>query len=83
LLQRFRPELVFFQSGVDVLAGDRLGHMALSLDGLAARDRRIIEACHQTQTPLVVVMGGGYHRQLATAVDAHAQTFVLASEYFD
>ena len=37
----FRPGMVFYQSGVDALAGDRLGRLALTHEGLRARDRMV------------------------------------------
>jgi acetoin utilization deacetylase AcuC-like enzyme len=38
-LDEFAPDLILFQAGVDAHAGDRLGRLALSDAGLAARDR--------------------------------------------
>ncbi|RIH74622.1 Histone deacetylase-like amidohydrolase [Calidithermus terrae] len=75
-----RPELVFFNAGVDVLAGDRFGRLGLSLEGLAERDRRVLERVRRAGVPLVIVMGGGYNRDPGTTVAAHAQTYRLALE---
>lgn len=38
-----RPRLAFVLAGGDVLAGDRLGQLALSLEGVRARDRMVAE----------------------------------------
>ena len=54
----FRPDVIFYQSGVDALAGDRLGRLALTLDGLRRRDRMVLEASRLM--PLVITLGGGY-----------------------
>ncbi|HEU4742257.1 MAG TPA: histone deacetylase [Meiothermus sp.] len=70
-----RPELVFFNSGVDVLAGDRLGRLALSLEGLAERNRRVYRKVRESGAALVVVGGGGYHPDLRKLTEARVQTY--------
>ncbi|MFZ5991712.1 MAG: histone deacetylase [Deinococcota bacterium] len=70
-----RPELVFFNSGVDVLAGDRLGRLALSLEGLAERNRRVYRKVRESGAALVVVGGGGYHPDLRKLAEARVQTY--------
>ncbi|MCZ6556648.1 MAG: histone deacetylase [SAR324 cluster bacterium] len=75
LYEHFRPDLVFYQAGVDPLASDRLGRLALSLQGLRRRDRLVLELSRDHHCPLVVTMGGGYARDLADTVRAHANTF--------
>lgn len=72
----FRPEIVFYQSGVDGLAADRLGRLALTHAGLAERDRRVFSTFRDT--PLVITLGGGYSEPIEATVEAHAQTFLLA-----
>src|SRR5438067_424460 len=56
----FRPEIVFYQSGVDGLAGDRLGRLSLSHAGLRERDRLVFEFVRGLGIPVVVTLGGGY-----------------------
>jgi acetoin utilization deacetylase AcuC-like enzyme len=77
---KHRPDLVFFNSGVDVLEGDRFGRLGLSMEGLAGRDGRVFEAVKTLNVPLVVVMGGGYNRDPNRTVAGHAQTYKLALE---
>lgn len=78
----FRPELIFFQAGVDVLAEDRLGRLALSMDGLARRDRLVLAACRDERIPVAVVMGGGYADPIDRTVQAHVQTYHVARQLF-
>jgi acetoin utilization deacetylase AcuC-like enzyme len=81
-VRAFAPELLFFQSGVDTLYGDRLGRMALSLAGLRARDARVIALARELDVPLVVTLGGGYGRDIQRTVTAHANVFdALATAY--
>jgi acetoin utilization deacetylase AcuC-like enzyme len=74
------PTIVFYQSGVDGLASDRLGRMQLSHDGLKARDRMVFEACIDAGVPCVIVLGGGYSDPIEMTVQAHTNTFCLAAD---
>jgi acetoin utilization deacetylase AcuC-like enzyme len=77
--QQFRPDFVFYQAGVDSLAGDRLGRLRLTLDGLRRRDELVLRRCLSSGLPTVVVLGGGYGRTLDATVAAHAQTIRTAT----
>ncbi|AFV77011.1 deacetylase, histone deacetylase/acetoin utilization protein [Thermus oshimai JL-2] len=74
----FRPALVFYNAGVDVLKGDRFGRLSLSLEGVAQRDLRVYRFVKEVGAALVVVMGGGYNRDPRLTVEAHAATYRLA-----
>ena len=78
-----KPDAVFYLSGVDVLASDRLGRLSLSLEGCKERDRMVFEWCKMHQYPVAVSMGGGYSTSLAQIVDAHCNTFKMAMEVYD
>jgi acetoin utilization deacetylase AcuC-like enzyme len=56
----FRPDIVFYQSGVDPLASDVLGRLSLTPAGLTARDRRVFAAARSFGAPFVLTSGGGY-----------------------
>lgn len=79
LLDQHQPDFVFYLSGVDVLATDKLGHLALSRDGCRLRDEYVLDLCHQHHLPVVVCMGGGYSPRIADIVDAHVNTFRAAA----
>lgn len=70
-----RPDLVFYNAGVDPHADDRLGRLSLSDDGLRARDRLVAKACADQRLPVVGVLGGGYSND-ATAV-ARRHTYLV------
>ena len=78
----FEPELVFYLSGVDALATDALGRLALRPAGLAERDRRVLEMCRTRGLPVVVTLGGGYSNPIEATVEAHANTFRIAARVF-
>jgi len=73
-LESFKPDLLIYLAGVDVLAGDRFGRFALTLEGALERDRWVFEWCKQTATPILSVMSGGYNRDHRLTVRGHAQT---------
>ena len=75
----FGPELVFYLSGVDALKEDRLGRLALSLEGMKARDERVIGSAKERGLPLVITLGGGYAEPIDRTVEAHANTFRVAA----
>ncbi|MFT6872239.1 MAG: acetoin utilization deacetylase AcuC-like enzyme [Roseivirga sp.] len=78
----FQPDFICFQSGVDVLATDKLGRLGMTLNGCKARDRMVLELCHQNKVPVMACMGGGYSEKIAHIVEAHANTYRLAQELY-
>jgi acetoin utilization deacetylase AcuC-like enzyme len=78
LFERFIPDLVLYQAGVDPYGGDRLGRLGLSLAGLARRDRHVLAACRSRRVPVAITLGGGYAREVADTVEAHANTLRVA-----
>jgi acetoin utilization deacetylase AcuC-like enzyme len=80
LINQHQPDLILYQSGVDVLESDALGKLSLSRYGCKTRDRIVFEHCAQHQIPVAVCMGGGYSRRLRDTVEAHANTFRVAKE---
>jgi len=78
----FRPEVLLYQSGVDALAGDRLGRLALSHAGLMERDRMVFGFAKSAGLPVVVTLGGGYADPVSRTAEAHANTFRAAARIF-
>jgi len=66
-----QPDIVFYQAGVDALAGDRFGRLALTRAGLAERDARVFAECERAGVPVVVTLGGGYGRPIELSLAAH------------
>jgi len=79
---RFTPDFIIYQCGVDVLVTDKLGRLGLSLAGVKNRDRMVLEFGIKWNTPMVCCMGGGYSPQVSKIVDAHTQVYRLAQELF-
>lgn len=82
LLDTLEPDFIFYQSGVDILATDKLGRLSVSREGCKQRDRMVLEAAHKNKIPLVASMGGGYSEDLRDILEAHANTYRLAQEIY-
>lgn len=89
IIERYDPDLVFYQSGVDVMDIDRLGKLDLTMGGLAERDTIVYDAVAGSRAGLVLTMGGGYPKDLnpqsepyQQLVDAHASVYSRAADYW-
>tara|TARA_Y100001935_G_scaffold171500_1_gene141540 strand:+ start:6258 stop:7160 length:903 start_codon:yes stop_codon:yes gene_type:complete len=81
-IDNFKPDFIFYLSGVDVLNNDKLGRLGLSIDGCKERDKFILELCNKNSIPVQVSMGGGYSELLKNIIEAHSNTFRLAQEIY-
>jgi len=82
ILDQFQPDFIFYQSGVDVLATDKLGKLSLTREGCKKRDRIVLQRAKEDRVPLVASMGGGYSPDFKDIIEAHANTYRLAQEIF-
>ncbi len=73
------PDVVFYLAGADPYMDDQLGRLRLSLDGLRRRDRRVFAALRAAGVPVVVVLAGGYARQVEDTVKIHVATIAEAA----
>ena len=81
-IDKFKPDFIFYLSGVDVLENDKLGRLSLSINGCKERDKFILDICKRDSIPIQVSMGGGYSTLLKNIIEAHSNTFRLAQEIF-
>ena len=72
--EKSSPDFVIYVSGADPFLDDTLGRLALSMGGLAERDRRVFDRAKRAGLPLAVSMAGGYARQVADTVEIHLNT---------
>ncbi len=82
LIDEVQPDFIFYLSGVDILATDKLGRLSMTIQGCKQRDRFVFETCHRHQIPVAVSMGGGYSERLSDIVEAHANTFRVAQDIY-
>ena len=80
IISQFKPDYIFYQAGVDVLATDKLGRLNLSIDGTKQRDNLVFNFAKTLEIPITVTMGGGYSSDIKKILKAHCNTFKSASE---
>jgi acetoin utilization deacetylase AcuC-like enzyme len=68
------PDLIVYVAGADPFEHDKLGGLALTKEGLAARDRLVIGAARRAGIPVAVVLAGGYASDVRDVADIHAAT---------
>ncbi|ULH15331.1 histone deacetylase [Deinococcus sp. KNUC1210] len=73
-LRSFQPDLLYYLAGADVLAGDQLGKLALTLEGVQTRDERVYALARELGVPHVTVMAGGYNHDPEQVVAARLNT---------
>jgi acetoin utilization deacetylase AcuC-like enzyme len=73
------PDCLFYLAGADPYEQDQLGGLGLTLDGLRARDRIVIDQARRNGLPMVVVLAGGYARDVNDTVAAHVATMKEAA----
>ena len=76
------PDIVFYQAGVDPLEHDALGRLALTYDGLMARDRLVLETCRDRGIPVMIALGGGYAKPIELTVEAQCNLYSIVREVF-
>ncbi len=79
----FRPDLLVYVAGVDPYFDDQLGGLSLTVEGLMARDRLVLETAVRRRVPVAVVLAGGYAAHVEDTVRLHAQTALVIKESLD
>lgn len=82
LMNKVQPDIVFYLSGVDILATDRYGKLQISQAGCRQRDELVFQTLRTHDIPCAVAMGGGYSTQIRDIVNAHCNTFKTAAAIF-
>ncbi len=82
LIQKVRPDFIFYLCGVDIISTDKLGTLGLSVKGCRQRDEFVLETCRKHQIPVQCSMGGGYSPDIKIIVEAHANTFRSAQDIY-
>ncbi len=68
------PDVVFYLAGADPYEGDRLGKLALTIEGLRQRDAFVLAQCRARSLPVIVAMSGGYAPDIEAIVSIHVNT---------
>jgi len=81
VLDRAAADIAFYVAGVDVVAGDRYGKLALSEEGLRAREQVIVRGVRSRGLPMVIVLAGGYARTRERTAELHSHVIREAVAY--
>ena len=79
-LEKFQPDIAFYVGGADPYREDQLGGLALTIDGLEARDRLVFEQLRKRGVPIAMTLAGGYARRVEDTVRIHVNTVRVAAE---
>lgn len=82
LIEKVKPDFIFYLAGVDILETDKLGKLSCTLKGCKTRDEIVFSNCENYQIPVQVSMGGGYSPEIKTIIEAHANTYRVANYIF-
>lgn len=77
------PEIVFYLAGADPYRGDKLGRLALTIDGLRERDAYVLRECYERELPIVTVMSGGYGKDINDTIEIHCNTIRTVKQIFE
>lgn len=78
VIEAARADLAFLLAGVDVVAGDRFGRLALTEAGLAERDRLALSLLRGAGLPVTITLSGGYASSPHRTAQLHASVFRAA-----
>jgi len=76
----FAPDLVLYQAGVDPHVEDKLGRLALTDAGLAARDRFVVSQARSRSLPIASALGGGYGDDARVVAARHARSMLAMAD---
>lgn len=76
----FHPELVIYVAGADPYVEDQLGGLSLTMEGLKARDRLVIETALREKAAVAIVLAGGYANNVEDTVTIQSNTAKIAKE---
>ncbi|WP_086738820.1 histone deacetylase [Erythrobacter colymbi] len=80
VIESFAPDFVLYQAGVDPHVDDKLGRLALSDAGLAARDRFVITEARKRALPVASALGGGYGDDPAEVAARHVASMLAMAD---
>jgi len=67
-IDAFKPDFILYNAGTDCLAGDPLGHLEISAEGIVKRDEFIFELAFGRHIPILMVLSGGYQQTNADII---------------
>ena len=81
-LETARANLAIYLAGADPYEDDHFGRLALTKEGLLARDQLVLEACQKRDLPLAIAMSGGYAKNIEDVAEIHFNTVQAAIKVY-
>ena len=81
-VEEFEPDLLCYVAGADPYREDQLGGLALTIDGLKARDKMVFKFTKHRSIPVMVTLAGGYANRLDDTITIHTNTVITAKEVY-
>ena len=82
-IKSFKPDLVIFDTGVDIHESDKLGNLKITTEGLLKRDIMVLEFFKNKSIPIATVIGGGYSNDKLELAKRHSLIFKATSMVFN
>jgi acetoin utilization deacetylase AcuC-like enzyme len=82
MLDELRPQIILYQAGIDPLANDRLGRLALTDEGLVARENLVARLAIDRGIPLASTVGGGYGADTVALAERHVRAILTLGAAF-
>lgn len=79
-LDEHRPDIILYQAGVDPFVEDRLGRLAVTREGLIARENLIADMALARGLPLASTVGGGYGDDVMAIAQRHVDAILTLGE---
>ncbi len=78
----FKPDLVFYDAGVDIHKNDYLGKLNINDYGLLNRDLIVLNFFKKLEIPIATVIGGGYSKDNLELATRHSVIFNAVNTVF-
>jgi acetoin utilization deacetylase AcuC-like enzyme len=82
LLSQIKPDIVFYDAGVDTHLDDKLGKLALTDTGIFKREMQVLTTCVNAGYPVACVIGGGYADDMKSLVWRHSLLHRAATQIY-
>ena len=79
LAAEVKPDLVIYDAGIDVHKDDVLGRLAMTTEGVRAREEMVLAFWQKQAVPVATVIGGGYTKSFDEMIALHGLAFDVAA----
>lgn len=75
-IDAFAPDLIIYNAGTDILAGDAVGQLGVTAQGIMKRDMAVFQWAQTRNIPICMVLSGGYTQRSADIIGASIENIV-------